>query len=322
MKYILLMIFLMSCSASSNKMSVGDGKSTPKTIEANIGSPNNPYIRFDTGTGNWKLSDDGISDGALDATAKVDKAGDTMTGNLTMSGGATVTGLPSPSATSDAASKDYVDTQVAGAGLGAGNGLSESGGNLNVNVDNSTLEINADTLRVKGSGITGGEIATNTVGYNLLTDSPITNSNGNIEGIQRVGTSSASLISLTSGVVSQVSVTTTAIHTLSISLSPHPSATDYSTFYCVFNQSTTDEYAEMVLERDNVPIRRYRLDRPHSGFSTTDRQVLHFPHITWHDIGLAAGTYSYEIEIQVSSGVNVTCWHKRMAIKVGRSGSF
>ena len=40
---------------------------------------------------------------------KVAKSGDTMTGDLAMSGGAKVTGLPTPSAASDAAPKSYID---------------------------------------------------------------------------------------------------------------------------------------------------------------------------------------------------------------------
>ena len=44
----------------------------------------------------------------------VDVAGDTMTGSLTMSGGATVTGLPTPVAGTDAANKNYVDAAVSG----------------------------------------------------------------------------------------------------------------------------------------------------------------------------------------------------------------
>ena len=44
---------------------------------------------------------------------KVAKAGDTMTGNLAMSGGAKVTGLPTPSASGDAAPKSYTDTKLA-----------------------------------------------------------------------------------------------------------------------------------------------------------------------------------------------------------------
>lgn len=48
----------------------------------------------------------------------------------------------------------------------AGSGLVPAGGDqsaLNVNVDNSTLEINADTVRVKALGITNNEIANSTI---------------------------------------------------------------------------------------------------------------------------------------------------------------
>jgi hypothetical protein len=44
----------------------------------------------------------------------VDVAGDTMTGNLTMSGGSTVKGLPDPVDGTDAANKNYVDNAVTG----------------------------------------------------------------------------------------------------------------------------------------------------------------------------------------------------------------
>jgi hypothetical protein len=49
----------------------------------------------------------------VDATY-VNVSGDTMTGTLTMSSGATVTGLPDPTLSSDAASKNYVDNAVTG----------------------------------------------------------------------------------------------------------------------------------------------------------------------------------------------------------------
>lgn len=45
-------------------------------------------------------------------------------------------------------------SQFSGAGnITAGEGLGQSGTNLYVNVDNSTIEINADTLRIKDSGV-------------------------------------------------------------------------------------------------------------------------------------------------------------------------
>ncbi len=51
---------------------------------------------------------------ALVGAIYVDVAGDTMTGDLVMSGGATVTGLPDPVNDSDAANKAYVDATAAG----------------------------------------------------------------------------------------------------------------------------------------------------------------------------------------------------------------
>ena len=60
--------------------------------------------------------------------AKVAKAGDTVTGDLTMSGGATVTGVPNPSAGSDAANKTYADLKVGKSGDTMTGNLTMSGG--------------------------------------------------------------------------------------------------------------------------------------------------------------------------------------------------
>jgi hypothetical protein len=49
----------------------------------------------------------------------------------------------------------------------AGNGLAYSSGVIDVNVDNSTIEINTDTLRVKASGITSAQLATSVAGNGL-----------------------------------------------------------------------------------------------------------------------------------------------------------
>ena len=57
-----------------------------------------------------------VATGTHTHTAYVQKAGDTMAGNLTMSGTNTVTGLVSPSAASDAATKNYVDNITSGFG--------------------------------------------------------------------------------------------------------------------------------------------------------------------------------------------------------------
>lgn len=54
--------------------------------------------------------------------------------------------------------------QFSGAGqVIAGDGLGKSGNTLSVNVDNSTLEISSDSLRIKDSGVTNAKIAANTI---------------------------------------------------------------------------------------------------------------------------------------------------------------
>lgn len=61
-----------------------------------------------------KTNTDAIGANALAITEKVAKAGDTMTGNLAMQSGATVINLPTPTAGSHAANKNYVDSLVSG----------------------------------------------------------------------------------------------------------------------------------------------------------------------------------------------------------------
>ncbi|TDI97036.1 MAG: hypothetical protein E2O29_02020 [Deltaproteobacteria bacterium] len=58
----------------------------------------------------------------------------------------------------DSVDKDAINADIAGLGLGQA-----AGGELDVNVDDSTIEINADTLRIKASGITANELATDSV---------------------------------------------------------------------------------------------------------------------------------------------------------------
>ncbi|MFA5187649.1 MAG: hypothetical protein WC551_14305, partial [Patescibacteria group bacterium] len=90
--------------------------------------------------------------------AYVQKAGDTMTGNLTMSGTNTVTGLVSPTAATDAATKNYVDTKVGSTGtvtlVNSGAGLTggpiSSTGTLAVKYDDLSIGLNGNgSLEVK-----------------------------------------------------------------------------------------------------------------------------------------------------------------------------
>lgn len=62
----------------------------------------------------------------------------------------------------DSVTKEKINADVAGSGLGQ-----NVDGSLEVNVDGSTIEISADTLRVKDAGITAAKIATAVAGAGL-----------------------------------------------------------------------------------------------------------------------------------------------------------
>jgi len=86
-----------------------------------------------------------------------------LTGERLVDGTVTAADLAANSVTSakisdDAVTKDKLNSDVAGSGIGqAGDGA------LTVNVDNSTVEVSSDTLRVKDSGITSAKIADGTI---------------------------------------------------------------------------------------------------------------------------------------------------------------
>ncbi len=63
----------------------------------------------------------------------------------------------------DGSGNPQYETKSAVLSAFAGNGLVASGGALDVNVDNSTLEINADVVRVVAQGITNNEIGLDAV---------------------------------------------------------------------------------------------------------------------------------------------------------------
>ena len=83
---------------------------------------------FNTTSNELRVYNGSAWQGGVTATGNlVSKSGDTMTGDLSFGGTQKVTNLATPSATGDAATKGYVDTQVAGAGtvtsVGTGTGL-------------------------------------------------------------------------------------------------------------------------------------------------------------------------------------------------------
>jgi hypothetical protein len=71
---------------------------------------------------------------------------------------------------------DITFSQFSGAGqISAGNALTKTGNTLDVAVDNSTIEVYSDALRVKASGIGANELATDAVTTVKIENSAVTN---------------------------------------------------------------------------------------------------------------------------------------------------
>jgi hypothetical protein len=71
---------------------------------------------------------------------------------------------------------DITFSQFSGAGqISAGNALTKTGNTLDVAVDNSTIEVSSDSLRVKASGIGANELASDAVTTVKIQDSAVTN---------------------------------------------------------------------------------------------------------------------------------------------------
>lgn len=88
-----------------------DPEANPAAIQAHN---DNPKAHEELFLQKADLGEDGkIPDEQLPDMDYVARTGDTMTGNLTMSDGATVTGLPTPSGNSDAVPKSFLTAQLA-----------------------------------------------------------------------------------------------------------------------------------------------------------------------------------------------------------------
>ena len=99
----------------------------------------------------------------LDRAADADSEGDLLGGSVFIQEGATnadtlwVMTTDAPIVVNTTA---LTWTQFSSSGaISAGNGLSKTGNTLDVNVDDATIEINADILRVKALGITDAHVA-------------------------------------------------------------------------------------------------------------------------------------------------------------------
>jgi hypothetical protein len=101
---------------------------------------------------------DGITSNELDLTDTYDLSG----GDVLVSS--------SPASNDSAVNQYYVDNAISGASLTAGSAIDTSGQEISVKVDDTTIEISGDQLRVVDRGITGAKLATEIAGNGLTFD--------------------------------------------------------------------------------------------------------------------------------------------------------
>ncbi len=125
-------------------------------LEIERGTSTNVKLFYDEGVDQWRFTNDGTNFYAIPtgvASTSFNLTGDTGTLQTLLSG----------------------DTIT----IAGGNGISTTVGatdtvTVSLNVDNSTVEINADTLRIKDAGVTAAKIATGAVGTTQLADTSVT----------------------------------------------------------------------------------------------------------------------------------------------------
>ena len=101
---------------------------------------------------------------------------------------------------------DITFVQFSGAGqISAGNALTKTGNTLDVAVDNSTIEVSSDSLRVKASGIGANELASDAVTTVKILDLNVTT--GKINDLA-VTTGKINDLAVTTGKINDLAVTT------------------------------------------------------------------------------------------------------------------
>ena len=108
----------------------------------------------------------------------------------------------------DAVTKDKINADIAGLGLSQA-----VGGELDVNVDNSTLEINSDTLRIKNDGVTTVKILDQNVTTSKINDLAVTTAKINDGAITtaKIGDGQVTNVKLATDSVSTVKILDDAV---------------------------------------------------------------------------------------------------------------
>jgi hypothetical protein len=164
-------------------------------LEVERGTSTNVKLFYDEGVDQWRFTNDGTTFYAIPtgvASTSFSLTGDTGTAQTLLSG----------------------DTIT----IAGGNGISTTVGatdtvTVSLNVDNSTLEINTDAVRIKDSGVTAAKIAAGAVGTTQLANTSVTDAK---LASDSVTTAKILDSNVTSGKLATDSVTTAKIAALAV----------------------------------------------------------------------------------------------------------
>lgn len=179
----------------------------------------------------------------------------------------------------------------------------DNSGNLSAPyvVDNSSLEISTNTIRVKDLGITTAKINTDAVTTAKVLDANITRAKLVAVG-QQISTSSAGFTSSSGSIVDVTNLTVTITTTgrpVVIRAQPATSSTDFGRI--TLTRAAAAMNANINIERDSVRISRFQigLDVAAAG----NLAITHSPDIiTYLDV-VAAGTYVYKVSVSVTGTI-------------------
>lgn len=248
---------------------------------------------LETWANTTKLDDDNIQNSGITASSKL--VDGSVTASKLGTNAVTTAKLNASAVTTakianDAVDKDKIAADVAGTGLGQ-----NVDGSLEVNVDDSTIEVNADTLRVKDAGITLAKMAVNSIDSDQYVDGSIDTAHYSDNSVTNAKTVPVSAVSSSSGTYTYGGATGSWVDVTNLSVSI-ASAGNPVYLICGFASDLTDVdkniYTSGSSNNHYVSIRRDGTIVKQIGFSDT-YPLAEFSAI---DTG-ATGTHTYTVSV-------------------------
>jgi hypothetical protein len=189
----------ISFDPSSNSLTATELQTLGAEIATRLDTADTNISNNDTDITNLQ-NDKADKSTAINTTGSLTGGGDLSTSRtLDVADG----GIDTTELADDSVTKEKINPDVAGVGLGQ-----NVDGSLEVNVDDSTIETNVDTLRVKSSGITANELANDSVDAAAIQTDAVTTDkilNSNVTG-DKIASNAITVAKIADGAISDAKV--------------------------------------------------------------------------------------------------------------------